>query len=227
MKDILTILTAVPGLPNVNVDSTTTTSISLSWSVPNGSEVDSYEVMWTSDECPDDVDEGNATITEISYIIGDLREGTSYAITVSATNSAGTSPSDSVTGETEELGNSVKMCVILLKILCPLNISLPAPSAAPTSGSVSAVTSSSITVQWEAVDCIHRNGDITGYSVRYGVVGSGSTQTVNVSGASVTISNLMSSTNYSIQVAAENSAGRGVYSDAITVDTVGEEVFAK
>ena len=57
-------------------------------------------MMWTSDECPDDVDEGSATITETSYIIEDLREGT---ITVSATNSADTTPSDPVTGHTEEL----------------------------------------------------------------------------------------------------------------------------
>ena len=91
----------------------------------------------------------------------------------------------------------------------------PAPSAAPTSVSVSEVTSTSITVQWGAVDCRRRNGDITGYSVRYGVQGNGSTQTKNISGASVTettISELISSTTYSIEVAAVNSAGTGVYS---------------
>ena len=55
--------------------------------------------------------------------------------------------------------------------------------------------------------------------MQYGMVGSGSTQTMSVSGASVTettISSLMSSTNYSIQVAAVNSAGVGLYSDTIT-----------
>ena len=97
-----------------------------------------------------------------------------------------------------------------------LNLSHTAPSAAPTSVRESGVTSSNITVQWGAVDCIHHNGDITGYSVRYGVQGSGSTQTREVSGGSVTeatISSLMPSTTYSIQVAAVNSAGIGVYSD--------------
>ena len=99
-----------------------------------------------------------------------------------------------------------------------LNLSHTAPSAAPTSVSVPEehVTSSTITVQWGAVDCIHHNGDITGYSLRYGVQGSGSTQTRDVSGGSVTeatISSLMPSTTYSIQVAAVNSAGIGVYSD--------------
>ena len=90
----------------VTVDTTTATSIFLSWTSA-GSEVDSYVVMWTSHECPGDVDEGSATITDItetSYIIEGLREGTSYTISVSATNSAVTSPSGTVTGDTQELG---------------------------------------------------------------------------------------------------------------------------
>ena len=83
---------------------------------------------------------------------------------------------------------------------------------------VSEVNCSTITLQWGAVDCIHRNGDITGYSVRYGVQGSGSTQTVNVSGGGSTqtiISGLTPSTNYSINVAAVNSIGTGVYSNYV------------
>ena len=97
-----------------------------------------------------------------------------------------------------------------------LNLSHTAPSAAPTSVRESGVTSSTITVQWGAVDCIHHNGDITGYSVRYGVQGSWSTQTRNVSGGDTrqtTIPDLNPSTTYSIEVAALNSAGIGVYSD--------------
>ena len=97
---------------------------------------------------------------------------------------------------------------------------LEAPTDAPTSVSVSEVTFSSITVQWGAVDCIHRNGDITGYSVRYGVEGSGSTQIESVSGSGATqtiISGLEHSTTYTIEVAAVNSAGTGVYSTPITV----------
>ena len=98
----LFLLPTVPGQPSVNV--TSTTSISLSWSVPSGSVVDSYEVMWTSEECPDDVDEGSATITDgsTSYTIESLREGSSYTITVTATNSAGTTPSDSETATEED-----------------------------------------------------------------------------------------------------------------------------
>ena len=90
--------------------------------------------------------------------------------------------------------------------------------------SVFEVTTSSITVQWGAVDCIYRNGDITGYSVRYGVQGNGSTQTVSISGGSSSqtiVSGLTPSTNYSIQVAAVNSAGTGLYSDAVFLLTRG------
>ena len=98
------IVAAAPGEPTITVDGTTATSISLSWSVPSGSMVDSYEVMWTSDECPGDVDEGNATISGQRYTIKHLREGTSYRIVVNATNSAGAVQSDTVTGETNEAG---------------------------------------------------------------------------------------------------------------------------
>ena len=99
----------------------------------------------------------------------------------------------------------------------------PAPSAAPIVVILSTVTSSSITVQWEMVPCIHCNGDITGYSVQY--TGGGSTQTMSVSGGYVTeatITGLESSTTYSIQVAAVNSGGTGVYSDPRDQLTLGE-----
>ena len=96
---------AVPGQPSVSVNFTTATTISLTWSVPSGSLVASSEVMWTSRECPDDVDEGSATITDgsTSYTVESLREGSNYTITVTATNSAGTGPSDSETAETEAM----------------------------------------------------------------------------------------------------------------------------
>ena len=81
-------------------------------------------------------------------------------------------------------------------------------------------TSSSITVQWEMVPCIHRNGNITGYSVQY--TGGGSIDSTPVPGGSVmeaTISGLVPSTTYSIQVAAVNSAGTGDYSDHVIIET--------
>ena len=98
----------------------------------------------------------------------------------------------------------------------------PAPSAAPDNVRVTEVTSSSITVQWGAVPCIHRNGDITGYSVQYG------SETVLVSGDSsggiYVIPNLESSIFYSIQVAAVNENLIGPYSTALDQLTEGKNI---
>ena len=90
-----------PGQPSVTVSSTTATTISLSWSVPSGSIVDSYEVIWETD--------GSATITDgsTSYTITGLEEETNYTITVTATNAAGSAASDPVTGATLRAGNNV------------------------------------------------------------------------------------------------------------------------
>ena len=86
----------------ISVDSTTATSITLSGGVPSDSVADSYEVMWerdTSIGCSDE-DEGSATsIGEIT----DLQEDSSYTITVTASNSAGSSE-DTVTAMTMEAG---------------------------------------------------------------------------------------------------------------------------
>ena len=104
----------------------------------------------------------------------------------------------------------------------------PAPSAAPTPMSIGS-TSSTITVRWGAMDCIDRNGNITGYSVRYGVQGTAEGDrtvkmaTGDFSGGMYTISGLSAATAYTVEVAAVNSAGTGVYSDPITAATVGED----
>ena len=80
--------------------------------------------------------------------------------------------------------------------------------------------SSNITTQWGAVNISHHNGNITGYSVWCGVQGSGSTETVYVSGGTTTnttIPGLIPYTSYVIDMAAVNSAGIGVYSEPLTV----------
>ena len=103
----------------------------------------------------------------------------------------------------------------------------PAPSTAPTPMSKGS-TSSSFTVQWGAVDCIDHNGNITGYSLRYGIQGSvEGNRTVEMttgdsSGGMHTISGLSAATVYIVEVAAVNSVGTGVYGDPITVVTIGK-----
>ena len=98
-----------------------------------------------------------------------------------------------------------------------------APSSPPTFVNVSEVTSSSITVQWGPVDCIHRNGDITGYLVQYGEV-EGTEALLRVVNSQVTITGLTPFTQYTVSVAAVNSAGTGVYSDKLVQETAGEYI---
>ena len=98
-----------------------------------------------------------------------------------------------------------------------------APSAPPSHVTISKVTGTTITVQWRPVDCIHHNGDITSYLLQYEAQESGTTQTHTAVGGQATISNLMSSTTYSIKVAAVNSAGTGEYSPPIMIVTLSSE----
>ena len=95
------------------VDSTTPTTISLSWTTSNGT-ADSYEVTWerdTSGECLD-VGEGIATVTSTStsYTILGLQEDSNYIITVTATNVVGSAVSVPVTAVTGEAGEGLVTC---------------------------------------------------------------------------------------------------------------------
>ena len=209
------------------MDSTTNTSISLSWTSA-GSVVD-YEVLWqrdTSGECSDE-DEGNTTITDgsTSYDVMGLEEDSNYTVSVMAINSIGNANSDTVTGMTVEAGTKK---YTKQGTLCNNHISsYTAPTAAPTSVTTSSGTFSSITVRWDPVNCTERNGDITGYSVRYGVQGSAvGDRTVEMvsgdsSGGMYVISGLSAATMYAVEVAAVNSVETGVYSNPIDQLTLG------
>ena len=105
------------GEPVFNASSifTTATSISLSWIIPEGSIVASYEVKWASDQCSDHGVMDSATTTTSSptnYTILDLRPGTNYTISVTATNSAGNISSETATVETEEEGELIVKIII-------------------------------------------------------------------------------------------------------------------
>ena len=90
---------------------------------------------------------------------------------------------------------------------------------------VTGVAAFNITIQWGEVPCPDQNGDITGYSVQYGAVGSGNTETATVdgdsSGGSIRLSGLEAATVYEYRVAAMTSAGPGVYSSPMTALTSG------
>ena len=179
--------------------------------------------MWqrdTTGECSDE-DEDSATITDTSYDITGLEEDSSYSITVRASNTAGSSEdSNPVTAMTLEAGER-DIATDIGHAPNPLAV----PSDSPTSITVSRSTSTTITVQWGEVECIDRNGEIAGYSVRYS--GGGSTDTRFVSGGDTrqaTISELIPFTEYTIEVAPVNNEGTGPYSVSIIRVTQGANV---
>ena len=94
--------------PILAVDSTTATTISLSWTSA-GSIINNYTVVWekqTTEECPNK-DGASFVITDgsTSYTITGLEEYSSYDITVTASNIDGSTISDPMYGMTNEAGN--------------------------------------------------------------------------------------------------------------------------
>ena len=85
----------------VAVDSTAVATISLSWTGA-GPLVESYEVIWTLGECSGE-EEGHTQISDgsTSYIITGLKENSTYFVSVTATNAAGSAVSDSVPADTK------------------------------------------------------------------------------------------------------------------------------
>ena len=85
---------------------------------------------------------------------------------------------------------------------------------------VSIVNATAISVQWREVECLYHNGILTGYSVRYWQVGNLGRQTRTVNRRrTINIYELSAVTGYTVDVAARNSAGTGVYSDPVTFTT--------
>ena len=95
-------------------------------------------------------------------------------------------------------------------------------SGPPQSVMMSSVTFNSITLQWGCVNCIDRNSEITGYTVRYGQTGSTTTVMESVSGTSDSVRVFTASprTNYTFEVAAVSSEGTGPFSTGTTVETL-------
>ena len=206
---------------SVSVISSTTTSLTISLVLEEGVTATSYSISYSATDTDCFTDTGTDIIagSETLYRLDDLEEGTEYSITVTATITGGGSQQDMAVATTME-------CISMQSNLLLLSLFLThtAPSAPPSSVRVSVESSTAISVQWGPVEpCADQNGPITGYSVRYGVMGSGELNTADVDGGSVmttTLSNLSPSTAYSIEVAAVNDGGTGEYSEPLIEETL-------
>ena len=84
-----------------------------------------------------------------------------------------------------------------------------------------------ISVQWERVDCIDRNSDITGYMVSYGRNGNSETRTVmGTADRTYTVMGLNASTEYFVMVAAMNSDATGPFSNPVFIETRKKDICA-
>lgn len=138
-----------------------------------------------------------------SCLIRDLEEYTEYTFRIQAVNEAGSSPpSEPITARTLE----------------------EVPSASPSNISARAVNSSSVSVEWGAVPRRHMNGVIKGYRIQYQALKPDApilNKTVEDHNLrTIIISDLKPFTAYHLALAAFTSAGDGVYSSVITVQTL-------
>ena len=210
---------------SVSVISSTTTSLTISLALEEGVTVTSYSISYSATDTDCFTDSNTIPPiagSETMYTLPGLEEGTEYSITVTATVTGGGSEQDMAVGTTVAAGECNSQS-------SSNSLSLLAPSAPPSSVRVLVNSSTAISVWWGPVEpCADQNGPITGYSVRYGEMGSGSTQNKTVSGEDsrmATISELIKETVYTVEVAAETetSAGTGVYSLPLTIQTPDSE----
>ena len=217
----------------LEVSSTNTTTVTITWTLATETTASSYNISYTNTNCFIITD----TITGVNgsqYTLTGLEEGAEYSITLTASvvveGSAGDALTEEQTMEEQIIEDSALATTnitgwstYLSLLYCDSLLYDTAPSAPPTDVRVLVNSSTTITVQWGEVPCIHQNGEITGYSVQYEVMGSSEPQSEMVSGDSsggtATISGLTRQTMYTVQVAAVNSAGTGEYSDLLTIET--------
>ena len=212
----------------LEVSSTNTTTVTITWTLGTETTASAYNISYTNTNCFIITD----TITGVNgsqYTLTGLEEGTKYFITLTASvvveGSAGEALTEEQTMEDSVLAvtNITGWFIYFSLLYCDSLLYDTAPSAPPADVRVLVNSSTSITVQWGEVPCIHQNGEITGYSVQYVVVGSSVTQSEMVSGDSSggmeMISGLNKQTVYTVQVAAVNSAGTGEYSDPLPFET--------
>ena len=84
---------------------------------------------------------------------------------------------------------------------------------------VPSATTRNISVLWVTIDCIDRNGEITGYEVEFRQADGPAITTGEVMGLTFIASGLQPFTNYTFRVAGVNSEGRGPFTDIITICT--------
>ena len=98
------------------------------------------------------------------------------------------------------------------------------PSAAPANFSLVSQTPTSVTVTWEPVLCMYRNGLITDYVIKYKELNTSLVSNKTIEGDNMRvfeITGLKPSTQYEIKIAAVNSVGTGPFTNKRIDATLG------
>lgn len=137
-----------------------------------------------------------------SFFVGELEEFTEYVFRIFAINEVGSSASaDSIHVTTSE----------------------DTPSAGPTNVSASAISSTAISVSWQQVPYIHRNGIIRGYKIQYQSSKHKSPLLYKVIADNTTrhtiVNDLKPYSDYHFAILAYTSAGDGVSSEVVLAKT--------
>lgn len=158
-------------MTSISIEST---SINISW-VQNDTTVDYYEIQYnfTVKECnsimkifgPIKINNSTTEYTLSNSTNTPVEEDSVYSISLTAVNSVGQNETVVVRDIVTKGAGSYFLCTISnwIVVLYP---SL-APSGAPQSIMMSSIDETSISIQWDNVECEQRNGEIEGYYVTY------------------------------------------------------------
>ena len=91
-------------------------------------------------------------------------------------------------------------------------ITTAVPSSPPQNVIVASVDPASLMVTWQPPPLIDQNGPIVSYNISIMSIAHGDIRNVTIVGTELTISDLIPFVNYSVQLAASNSNGTGVFS---------------
>ena len=102
------LLHSVPGAPELTLSSTTGDSLTMSWTVPSGTVVEKYELLWSIEGSQSPVEVRNTVSGSIhSYTVPVLGyfENVTVTITVTAVNAVGSSSSLPLTVHSDVIHN--------------------------------------------------------------------------------------------------------------------------
>ena len=214
--------------PDISEVSAAATSVTIMWTQPQFSrEVTSYTITVTpgtnTGRCVDYDEDNRITstqpgVTTTTLAVEEFRE---YRVTVLATFTSGfglANPTAEISSMDFTTLGAGEFAILVYEypIMYTLMSFPTVPSMGPREVMATLITSRTVQVTWISFECIHRNGDITGYEVRIREDDSGDMVTDDMVGSNArtyTANGLRPFTRYIFQVAGVNANGTGVFTE--------------